>query len=78
MCWLTAVWGFWSTEQRVEYKYVRLVIVTVIVIVAKPVLEIIAVVFSEDKVTARIVSFAFVEFSVYIWLFFVNQFLHIS
>ncbi len=70
MCWTTSVFGFWATEQRVEYRYLRLVTVTILVTLLKPALGIIAVVCSEtDKVTARIVTLAAVEFFVYIWLF---------
>lgn len=70
MCWTSAVFGFWSAEQRNEYKYTRLVAVTVIVTIAKPVLGIILVSNADDKVTARIFGLAVVELAAYIGLFF--------
>lgn len=70
MCWTSAVFGFWSAEQRNEYKYTRLVAVTVIVTIAKPVLGVILVSNADDKVTARIFGLAVVELAAYIGLFF--------
>lgn len=70
MCWTSAVFGFWSAEQRNEYKYTRLVAVTVIVTIAKPVLGIILVSNADDKVTARIFGLTVVELAAYIGLFF--------
>lgn len=70
MIWSTAVFGFWSAEQRVNYDYKSLVIITILVSVAKPVVGIILVTISEDKVTARILGLALVEFIGYIALFF--------
>ena len=58
MIWSTAVFGFWAAEQRVKLSYVKLVVVTLIVSVAKPVLGIIFVINAEDKVTARILGLA--------------------
>lgn len=59
--WSTAVFSFWSMEQRVEFKYRKLVIITVAVSVAKPVLGILLVILSSDKVTARVFGLAIVE-----------------
>lgn len=67
--WTTSVFNFWSNEQRVEYKYKALVILTLIVSFLKPVLGIIIVLYSKDKVTARIVELFLVEFVAYIWLY---------
>lgn len=74
MCWTGAVFSFWSAEQRNDYKYIRLVVITVIVTVAKPVLGIILVVNADDKVTARIFGLAIVELIAYIGLFFSQMF----
>ena len=69
MTWTTAVFGFWSSSQRVDFNYRKLVLVTVLVSVAKPLLGIILVINADDKVTARIVGLAIVEFVGYIGLF---------
>lgn len=70
MCWTNAIFSFWSAEQRNDYKYKKLLIITVIVTFAKPILGIILVLNSDDKVTARIFGLAVVELIAYIWLFF--------
>lgn len=67
--WTTSVFTFWSVEQRTDNKYVQLVLVTVIVSVLKPLLGIMLVINSEDKVTARILGFAGVELVAYIAFF---------
>lgn len=70
MVWTTAIFNFWSMEQRVDWKYRKLVVITIIVSLAKPILGIVLVVNAKDKVTARILGLLFVEFVAYIWLFF--------
>lgn len=70
MCWTGAVFHFWSTEQRNDYKYKKLLIITLIVTFAKPALGIILVLNSNDKVTAWIFGLAIVELAAYICLFF--------
>lgn len=69
MIWATAVFSFWSVEQRVDLKYRSLVIVTVIVTIAKPLIGVAFVLLAEDKVTARILGLALVELVCYIWMF---------
>ena len=69
MCWTGAVFGFWSAEQRNDYKYKKLLIITVIVTFTKPILGIILVLNSDDKVTARIFGLAIVELIAYMGLF---------
>ena len=61
MIWTSAVFGFWSVEQRVKLNYIKLVIITIVVSVAKPVVGIILVINAQDKVTARILGLAIVE-----------------
>ena len=55
------IFGFWSMNQRVDFKYCSLVIVTLAMSVAKPVLGIILVKSATDKVTARIFGLAVIE-----------------
>lgn len=70
MIWTSAVFNFWASEQRVLYKYQKLVLLTIIVSVAKPTLGIILVTHSSDKVTARILGILLVELIGYLGLFF--------
>lgn len=64
---------YWSAEQRYNYKYRKLVAVTVIMAVASPLLGIAAVYFSEFKAEARIISYvavqAIVGFAFMIYIF---------
>lgn len=61
MIWTAAAIHFWSVEQRVDFKYRRLVLTTVIMSIAKPVIGIILVMNATDKVTARIFGLVFVQ-----------------
>lgn len=69
MIWSTAVFGFWATEQKVHLKYKNLVVLTLAVSVAKPAVGICLVLNMDDKVAARIIGLAFVEFVGYVGLF---------
>lgn len=70
--WTTAVFCFWAAEQRVEYNYVKLVVVTIIVSFAKPIVGILLVMFSDQKVSARVFGLFLVEFICYSWMFIVQ------
>jgi len=70
MIWTSSVFSFWAAEQRVLMNYKGLVALTIVVSIAKPVLGIIFVCNSEDKVTARIFGLALVEILAFSWLFF--------
>lgn len=72
MIWTTSVFNLWSNDQRVDYKYKALVIITLIVSIAKPVIGIILVINANDKVTARILGLVLVELIGYSWLSFVQ------
>ena len=63
------IFGFWSMSQRVDFKYRSLLIVTLAMSVAKPILGIILVKSVADKVTARIFGLAVIEALVCIVLF---------
>lgn len=69
LIWTSAVFGFWAAEQRVKLSYLKLVVVTLIISLAKPVVGILFVLHSEDKVTARILGLALVELIGYSGLF---------
>lgn len=67
--WTTAIFGFWANEQRVTYSYRILVIVTLISSVLKPTVEIILVINSVDKATARIIGWLIVDLIAFSWMF---------
>lgn len=68
--WLSAVFNFWAASERVNYNYRKLVILTLTVSVARPLLGIVFVMKADDKVTARILGILIVELLGYGWLFF--------
>ena len=72
MIWTTAVFGFWSIEQRSRYSYKQMVAVTLIASVAKPLIGIVFVYFATDKVTARIIGLTMVELICFSPLFFIQ------
>lgn len=67
--WTQAIWELWAKEQRINYLYKKLVILTIIVAVVRPLLGIFVVSHFEEKATARIVEMASVDFFAYIGLF---------
>ncbi len=67
MIWTSSAFGFWAAEQRVNYKYRALVVITLVVSIAKPVLGILLVTHSDDKVTMRILGLVLVEVIGYTW-----------
>ena len=52
---------FWSGRQRFEYRYKRLVIITLAKAALNPLLGLVMVLLSEDKATARVASVVIVE-----------------
>lgn len=75
MAWTSSAFYFWAWEQKVDYKYTKLVAITLLVAVTQPALGVFLVIRAEDRVTARILGLAVVNLVVYTWLFFV-QMLH--
>lgn len=74
MIWSSTTFTFWMTTQRNQFRYHKLVLVTLLVSVAKPVVGILFVMNAQDKVTARILGLALVEVAAYSG-FFVAQML---
>lgn len=72
MIWTTSVFNFWASEQRVQYKYKSLVIITLLVSLAKPIIGIAFVCNASDKVTAKILAPVLVEVLAYTWMFLVQ------
>lgn len=71
MMWTTLSFDFWSSLQRVNFEYRKLIIITIIVTVAKPALSILGIyLFPSAKVEARIVAITFVEIVCYSFLYF--------
>ena len=73
MIWTTAVFNFWAGEQRVLYHYRALVLVTLLVSLAKPIVGIVLVMNAEDKVTARILGLVLVEIIGYVGLYIIQM-----
>lgn len=69
MIWLNSVFQFWSLNQRVDYNYSKLVMVTLAVTIAQPVLGILLVLKTDNAVNARIFAIILVELFMYTGLF---------
>lgn len=54
-------YNFWSAGQRYDYKYKRLVAVTLLIGVSNPLLGVLAVTLSSHKAEARVLSYVFVS-----------------
>ena len=67
--WITAVFSFWANEQRVVYSYRDLVIATLVSSILKPIIEIILVLNSDEKATARIIGWAVADVVTFGWMF---------
>ena len=74
LCMFLAIWSnsafsFWAAEQRVDLKYKRLVGVSVLVVLATPVIQLILMGVMPDKVMARIYGMTLVNMVLYTPLF---------
>lgn len=69
LVWTSATFRFWAAYKRVNYSYTKLVLLTLVVSIAKPVIGIYFVTKAYDKVTARILGLALVEVVCYSGLF---------
>ena len=69
--WTTAIFGFWSTEQRFEYKYRKLVLVTLLEAILQPALCVILIILNKDrnKVSGLVWGIALATFISYFPLF---------
>lgn len=72
MIWATSIFHFWAAEQRVNLTYRKLVILTLLVSIMKPIVGILLVRNAVDKVTARIWGLTIVELLGYTGLFFIH------
>ena len=72
LIWITAVYNFWASEQKVDYKYKKLIIITLVASILTPIVSIIFMHFISDKVFARIFGMVLVSLMSYAWMFFVQ------
>jgi O-antigen/teichoic acid export membrane protein len=61
LVWTSSAFSFWASEQRVDFKYKQLILLTLFISLAKPILGIFLVLNFHDKVTARIIGLVIVE-----------------
>lgn len=71
--WTSAVFSFWANEQRVTYSYRQLIIITLLTSVLKPLVEIILILYSDDKVTARILGWVIIDLMAYTWMYVIQM-----
>ena len=69
LIWFNSIFGFWASEQRVDYKYKFLVIITVISSMLNPIISIIGIKYLKDKVLGRIMGGVLVGLLLYSWMF---------
>lgn len=67
--WTSSAFSFWSMNQRVDFKYKKLVLITAVSSVVSPVVCIALILNSDDKVSARIIGMAIVQVVFYAWTF---------
>lgn len=68
--WISAIFGFWSSNQRVNYNYKLLVIITLLASIMNPIISIFFMNFMSDKVLSRILGIAISYIIFYVWMFF--------
>lgn len=74
LSWLGGTFQFWSMDQRVDFKYRKLVIVTIAVSVLQPAASIVLILNMGNKVMARILGMVLVQFVFYSWTFVYHQY----
>lgn len=70
LIWATSVFGFWSMNERVDFNYRKLIVVTFAISLTKPIFGIMFAVLSKDKVTAYLFGLACSEMIICIALFY--------
>lgn len=69
LIWVSSTFNFWATEQRISDKYKLLVTVSLIASLVQPIVGVIFVQLSTNKVDARIISMVLVELVCFGWCF---------
>lgn len=67
-------YNFWSAGQRFDYKYKKLVIVSLFIGIASPVLGLLAVLCTEYKAEARVISYVLVQVCVGLIFYIYNMY----
>lgn len=65
MIWATGSFNFWSMNQRADFKYRKLVLLTLLATIFQPLVSVIFIINSNDKVSARIIGIAVVQMALY-------------
>ena len=65
MIWASGAFSFWSMDQRVDFQYKKLALLSLAVAIIQPLVSILLILHSEDKVTARILGMAAVQLVLY-------------
>lgn len=65
MIWASGAFSFWSMDQRVDFQYKKLALLSLAVAITQPLVSILLILHSEDKVTARILGMATVQLVLY-------------
>lgn len=72
LIWTTGVFQLWAQEQRVSFRYKALLLATLAYSLLAPILGVIFIKISLDKVTARIIGLAAASIAAYGWMFIVQ------
>lgn len=67
--WASAAFTFWTTAQRVQYKYRAMVIITIIASVFTPLLQLLLIFNNDDKATSKILGGVIISLIMYSWTF---------
>lgn len=60
--WATTIYDFWAGEEKVNFRYKKLVKISLAIAILQPVVGIISVLTCREKVMARIISMAIINF----------------
>lgn len=74
LSWLGGAFQFWSMDQRIDFKYRKLVIVTIAVSILQPAISIVLILNMNNKVMARVLGMVLVQFIFYSWTFIYHQY----
>lgn len=73
LIWTSAAYNFWAVDQRVDFKYRKQVVLTLLMSTIQPSVCIWFILNSDDKVTARIVGMTVVHIALYLGTFIVQM-----
>ena len=69
MIWANGSFSFWSMDQRVDFKYKKLVLIIISVSIIQPIVGITVILNSDNKVISRIISIALIQLLFYFGTF---------